>query len=165
MQRVGLGGSCFWCTEGIFRSVIGVFDVQQGWISASPPNEPFSEAILFNFDPAVIALHDLIAIHLHSHSCTSAHSMRKKYRSAIYVFDEAQKIESQAVIKELQMEFEDKILTDVLDFAEFKLNIKEQQDYYHKNQDLPFCRTYIEPKLRSLMERYSGLFDSEKTVR
>ncbi|MGB6038132.1 MAG: peptide-methionine (S)-S-oxide reductase [Cryomorphaceae bacterium] len=159
--KIGLGGSCHWCTEGIFCSVKGVENVCQGWISATPPQDTFSEAILFEYDPGVISLVDLLAIHLYSHSCTKRHSMRNKYRSAIYVFDASQELECRKAIQLLQMDFEEKILTEVLYFNYFKLNSEEYLDYYFRNPDKPFCKTYIEPKLRSLMERYSDVFNAE----
>lgn len=34
IQKIGLGGSCNWCTEAIFRSLKGVTKVKQGWISS-----------------------------------------------------------------------------------------------------------------------------------
>ena len=31
-EKIGIGGSCHWCTEAIFQSLIGVEEVLQGWI-------------------------------------------------------------------------------------------------------------------------------------
>lgn len=36
----------------------------------------------------------IIAVYLHTHSCTANHSKRAKYRSAIYFFNDKQSIES-----------------------------------------------------------------------
>jgi len=157
-NQIGLGGSCHWCTEGIFQSVIGVSNVRQGWISAKPPFDAFSEAILFNYDDSRISLHSLIEIHLHSHSCTNTHSMRGKYRSAIYVFNEEQELASRNVIEKLQKNFENNILTEVLYFKGFKLNSEEYLDYYSKNPEEPFCKTYIQPKLNGLKTKYAEVF-------
>ena len=160
--KVGLGGSCHWCTEGIFRSINGVDNVRQGWIASNPPNDSFSEAILFQFDPCIIMLSDLIAIHLHSHSCSGVHVMRNKYRSTIYVFNKDQELASRRAIEKLQPEFDRPIITQVLPFKEFKLNSKEYLNYYHRNPEKPFCKNFIEPKLRSLMKRYSDVFKLEQ---
>ena len=160
--QIGLGGSCHWCTEGIFRSVKGVEKVRQGWVSATPPHDTFSEGVLFEYDPRFLSLYDLLAIHLHSHSCTSAHRMRNKYRSAIYVFNADQGFESHHAIEKLQSEFDEQIVTEVLHFEDFKLNSEEYLDYYHRNPEKPFCKTHIEPKLISLMSRYSNVFKAEQ---
>ncbi|MCZ4408458.1 peptide-methionine (S)-S-oxide reductase [Cryomorphaceae bacterium 1068] len=161
---IGLGGSCHWCTEGIFGSVIGVEKVRQGWISAAAPHNSFSEAILFEFDPQRISLPNLIAIHLHSHSCTSAHCMRKKYRSAIYVFSADQELSCLQALKNLQAEFDEKIITEVLYFKDFRLNSEEYRDYYHNNPEKPFCQKFIEPKLNRLLEKYSSSFKRKRTA-
>ena len=153
-MSLGLGGGCHWCTEGIFSSVRGVHNVQQGWIAAPAPNNAFSEAILLEFDPAEIDLETLVHIHLHSHSASSQHSMRGKYRSAVYVFGDAQAGEARSAIASAQPDFEAPIITEVLPFESFKLNTEQFLNYYQRNPEKPFCQTYIAPKLRSLMQHY-----------
>ena len=89
-SKVGLGGGCHWCTEGIFESLIGIKAVNQGWIASIGSDAEFSEAIEVYFDPSIISLRTLIEIHLHTHASTTNHSMRQKYRSAIYTYNESQ---------------------------------------------------------------------------
>jgi len=122
MQKIGFGGSCHWCTEAIFRSLSGVGEVAQGWISSDGENTTPSEAVIVYFDPAYISLATLIAIHLHTHSCTSQHSMRTKYRSAVYAFESALAQTAKDIIKDLQKDFSEPIITQVLPFHKFKLN-------------------------------------------
>src|SRR3954451_12716902 len=86
-NKIGFGGGCHWCTEAVFLSLKGVEQVEQGWIASQPPYDAFSEAVVVTYDPLVITLTDLITIHLHTHASTSNHSMRQKYRSAVYWFD------------------------------------------------------------------------------
>lgn len=45
-KQLGFGGGCHWCTEVIFDHLVGVSNVQQGWIKSSPPGYGFSEAVL-----------------------------------------------------------------------------------------------------------------------
>ena len=161
-QKIGLGGSCHWCTEAVFQSLIGINKVQQGWITSVNENEIFSEAILIDFDEISISLETLIEIHLHTHSCTSNHSMRKKYRSAIYYFDEKQQINSEQIIKDLQKDFELPIITQVLPFHTFKLNSEEQLNYYYKNPEKPFCKNIVDPKLKKLLNQFTQFVNTEK---
>jgi peptide-methionine (S)-S-oxide reductase len=65
-NKIGLGGSCHWCTEAIFQSLKGVPNVSQGWIEPDNDSAGFSEAVIVEFDPEMISLQDLIEIHLHS---------------------------------------------------------------------------------------------------
>jgi peptide-methionine (S)-S-oxide reductase len=87
-SKVGLGGGCHWCTEGIFESLIGIKAVNQGWIASIDNNAELSEAIEVYFDPSMITLKTLIEIHLHTHASTVNHSIRQKYRSAIYTYND-----------------------------------------------------------------------------
>jgi len=154
LTKIGLGGSCHWCTEAIFQSLKGVTDVQQGWIS-SKEYPTFSEAVIVNFDPTFITLEVLIEIHLRTHSSTSNHSMREKYRSAIYVFSEEQFLQSSKILTSLQIHFSKPLITDVQNFDTFKLNTENYLNYYHKNPDKPFCRNVIDPKLQELRKQFS----------
>lgn len=147
-EKIGFGGGCHWCTEAVFQAVNGVAQVEQGWIASSPPNDTESEAVIVHFDPQAIPLIDLVRIHLHTHSSTSPHAMRRKYRSAIYSFDAKQAEQAQAALDELQAEFDDALVTRVMPFASFRASDQRYQDYYRSNPDRPFCQTYIAPKLQ-----------------
>lgn len=161
-DRVGLGGSCHWCTEAIFLSLRGVVKVEQGWLASVNDDDWFSEGIIVTFEPAIISLADLIAVHLHTHSCTANHSMRQKYRSAVYVYSEPQHQEAQQSIESLQDDFEQKIITRVLSYSAFKLNGEQYQNYYYDNPEKPFCENIINPKLRILMQKFSDKVDNQK---
>lgn len=155
VEKIGFGGSCHWCTEAVFQSVRGVVGVEQGWISPAGLDN-FSEAVLVHFDPALIDLSVLVAIHLHSHSSTSLHSMREKYRSAIYVLSEVQGDQVMKAMMALKHEFDGELITRILGFGSFKLNSEEFLNYYATDPDRPFCKNYIEPKLKLLLERFGN---------
>ena len=162
MGKIGFGGGCHWCTEAVFQSLIGVNRVKQGFIASKDGESSHSEAVIVHYDPRIIALKDLIEIHLHTHKSTSRHSMRHKYRSAVYAFDKVSRGVSQMILNELQNEFEDQIITRVLPFKEFKPSDAQFHSYYFSNPNKPFCETYISPKLKLLMSKYSGLLNQEK---
>ena len=157
IKKIGLGGGCHWCTEAVFASLKGIQNVEQGWIASKPPQDWFSEAVLVHFDPAVITLKDLVEIHLHTHASTSHHSMRHKYRSAVYVFDEEDRESVQQSIAKLQPDFDEPIITQVLPFADFKLSLPEHLNYYYSNPEKPFCTLYINPKLQLLKTKFARL--------
>jgi peptide-methionine (S)-S-oxide reductase len=155
MQKIGFGGSCHWCTEAIFRSLNGVIGVEQGWIESDGENATPSEAVIVNFDASVISLQILISIHLHTHSCTSSHEMRGKYRSAIYTFEAAESLTAMQTLRDLQIEFDEPIITKVLPFQSFKLNEENYLDYYYKDPKKPFCQNIVSPKLKILMAKFA----------
>lgn len=162
-KKIGLGG-CHWCTEAVFASLIGVQKVEQGWIASAAPNDAYSEAVVVTYDPQTISLKDLIEIHLHTHASTSNHSMRHKYRSAVYWFEKEDKEMATNALVQLQENFDQPLVTTVLPYVSFKENVPEQLNYYYANPEKPFCQLYIHPKLQMIKKRFSRLavFDKEQ---
>jgi len=154
-ERVGFGGGCHWCTEAVFQSLRGVATVDQGFIAAPPPDDGFSEAVIVAFDPEAVSLDVLIAAHLATHSSGSDHSMRGKYRSAVYVFDEGQGARAAEAIARLAAETETAFVTRVLTFDAFRASDPRFREYYRTGPERPFCRTYIDPKLATLRRRFA----------
>ena len=159
-ERIGLGGGCHWCTEGVFVSLPGVSRVEQGWIAASPPHADPSEAVIVHYDPAVITLEALLDVHLRTHSAFSGHSFRGKYRSAVYYFGEAERLRSARWLDELRRACEQTPITLVLPFGEFTASPPEYQDYYRTDPERPFCRRYITPKVARLRADRPDLFSA-----
>lgn len=161
LTQVGFGGGCHWCTEAVFASLLGVGRVQQGFINSQPPHDQYSEAVLVDFSEQQIPIEALIEIHLRTHASSSEHTMRHKYRSAIYVDDEAMATRCRAVLKSLQSQFEKPLVTRVFLMAGFKLSEDRYRDYYSSNPNKPFCATYIEPKLALLKREFSSCLKSQ----
>jgi len=154
------GGGCHWCTEAVFQALKGVLAVEQGFACSDPPTDSWSEAVLVTFDPGVIPLEVLVEIHLRTHASTSAHKMRGKYRSAVYVSDGGGAADVAAILQRLQHGFEDPLVTQVLRLAGFKRSEARFWNYYASNPRKPFCRTYIDPKLSLLRNRYHHVLRS-----
>lgn len=164
-ERVGLGGGCHWCTEAVFQALRGVGDVAQGFVRSHAPHNTWSEAVVVTFDPDVIDLQTLIEVHLRTHASTSRHKMRGKYRSAVYSFDDRQARVASEALQNLQAGFSESLVTRVLRHAGFRPSDPRFHDYYATDPDRPFCRTYIDPKLRLIREVYSSLVLPEDQLR
>ena len=162
LQKIALGGGCHWCTEAVFQSLIGVSKVEQGFVASTGNNKAFSEAVFVHFNDVEISFKILIEIHLFTHKSTSNHSMRTKYRSAVYVFSEEQKLEVEQTLVSLQVQFEKKLITEVLPFKSFKVSRKQIQNYYYNNPEKPFCERFINPKLEFLLNRFSNYTNQNK---
>ncbi|POF32378.1 peptide-methionine (S)-S-oxide reductase [Roseibium marinum] len=154
MVKIGLGGGCHWCTEAVFQAVAGISRVEQGFISSDPPEDSWSEAVIVTFDPAALPLEVLIEIHLRTHSSTSHHKMRGKYRSAVYVYDAGTGVKVGRVLRALQRGFDAPLATKVLTLTAFKSSDERFRNYYLNGPERPFCKTYIDPKLALLRKDY-----------
>ena len=157
VQRIGFGGGCHWCTEAVFASLRGVIRVEQGFIRADAPDDTFSEAVVLTFRPEDIPLRSLIEIHLRTHSSTSNHAMRPKYRSAVYAMDAAQADAARRALTEAAPGFDAPLVTRVLPFRGFRPSDERFQRYAEKHAGGPFCTTYIDPKLAVLRKEFGGL--------
>ena len=105
MAQAILAGGCFWCTEAVFRDVIGVSEVESGYIGGSVPDPTYkqvcsgstghAEAIQVTYDPALLSYGDLLDIHFATHDPTQlnrqGNDIGTQYRSAIFPLDEVQR--------------------------------------------------------------------------
>lgn len=150
LNQLGFGGGCHWCTEAVFQSLKGVLKVEQGWIASIGENSGFSEAVIVHYDHNLIPTKTLIEVHLLTHASESSHSMRGKYRSAIYFPSLHQKPQLEGILKDLNEKTSSKYVTQILPLKEFKLNKEDFLNYYRTRKSAPFCKTYISPKLALL---------------
>lgn len=146
LEKIGLGGGCHWCTEGIFQMLRGIAEVDQGFIRSHHPADTWAEAITVRFDPTAISLATLVDVHLRTHSATATFRATSKYRSAIYVFDDWQRWVANDAIATIQTEFSEPIETRVLAFEAFKRSDDRFRNFYATDPSRPFCRRYIDPK-------------------
>ncbi|RKN81705.1 peptide-methionine (S)-S-oxide reductase [Ulvibacterium marinum] len=155
IKKIAFGGGCHWCTEAVFQSLKGVERVEQGFVASEAGNETFSEAVIISFFPNEIALKDLVLIHLFTHESTADHSFRSKYRSAIYTIDPGDKEKLESMWGEFQAQFKKKLITKILPFKAFYPSDEMFHSYYYSNPAKPFCKKYIDPKLKLLREKFS----------
>lgn len=161
LLKIGFGGGCHWCTEAVFMALKGVEKVEQGFIAPKGATDDFSEAVIVHFNKDKIGLKDLVEIHLNTHKSSKNHSMRDKYRSAIYFFKSDEEVKMNQFLLELQKDFADSIITSVIPFGEFKSSEERFQNYYFSDIDKPFCKTHISPKIDLLKNKFSNLVDTK----
>ena len=70
MERIGFGGGCHWCTEDVFQAIVGVQQVDPGFIRSDAPSDSWAAAVVVHFDPTKIDLATLLKINLRTHSAT-----------------------------------------------------------------------------------------------
>ena len=152
---VGFGGGCHWCTEAVFNTLVGVEQVTQGFIRSTPPADALSEAVQLRFDPTQIPLAVLIEIHLRTHSSTSNHAFRQKYRSAVYTSSDTLITEASEIIQALQSNFPKPLIIQVLPLVAFQASPNQYQQYYQKHSEGAFCQRYVDPKLALIRREFS----------
>lgn len=152
--KIGFGGGCHWCTEAIFQSIIGVSNVEQGYISKAKKPNIYFEAVLLSYDPLVISLQKLIEIHINTHAGATRASIRSGYLSGVFVNDRSQFRLVEDILSYLQGSKDSPIITRPYYIGNFKPSREEIRNYYASDPNRPFCTRYIQPKLESLKGSY-----------
>ena len=113
---VTLAGGCFWCTEAVFKDVIGVASVESGYIGGATANPTYrevcdgttghAEAIRIGYDPDQLRLADLLDIFFATHDATQlnrqGNDVGTQYRSAMFPASPSQEAAMRAAIDRAQ---------------------------------------------------------------
>lgn len=166
-------GGCFWCTEAIFKRVIGVISVTPGYSGGEVENPNYeavsagatghAEAIQLTFDPNVISYEKLLEIFFHLHDPTTLNQqgadIGTQYRSVIFYHSEAQKNTAESVKNNLEKEriYEKPVVTEIVPFERFYNAEGYHQNYYENNKSAGYCRIVIDPKITKLMREYKDV--------
>jgi len=165
-----LAGGCFWCTEAVFKDLVGVDSVESGYIGGHVPNPSYkqvcggdtghAEAIRVTFDPEVIAYDDLLDIFFHTHEPTQlnrqGNDVGTQYRSAIFPHSPEQEAAARAAIARAQADWPRPIVTTIEPLGTWYPAEDYHQDYWEREGSRnPYCLAVIPPKLQKLRKSYA----------
>ena len=168
---VTLAGGCFWCTEAVFKDVIGVESVESGYIGGTVPNPTYravcdgttghAEAIRVGYDPRQLALGDLFDIFFATHDPTQlnrqGNDVGTQYRSAIFPASPAQEEEARAAMTRAQADSQAPIVTTIEPMSEWYPAEIYHQDYWETSgRSNPYCMAVIPPKLQKLRKSFAA---------
>ena len=171
MAEAILAGGCFWCTEAVFRDVIGVSAVESGYIGGTVPNPTYkevcsgrtghAEGIKVTFDPDVVSYGELLDMFMATHDPTQlnrqGNDIGTQYRSAIFPLDEDQRIEAEAAIVRAQEERSAEVVTTIEGPAPWFPAEDHHQLYWEgEGQRNPYCLAVIPPKLQKLRKGFAA---------
>jgi peptide-methionine (S)-S-oxide reductase len=170
-----VAGGCFWCTEAVFRDVIGVSEVESGYIGGSDPYPTYkavcsgttghAEAIRVTFDPAALSYGDLLDVFMATHDPTQlnrqGNDIGTQYRSAIFPEGDAQRAEAEAAIDRAKTDHAKngggKVVTTIEGPAQWYPAEDYHQEYWEGDgQRNPYCMAVIPPKLQKLRKSFAN---------
>ena len=176
-EQAIVAGGCFWCTEAVFRDVIGVSHVESGYIGGSVPNPTYkavcsgttghAEAVRVTYDPETITYAEILDVFLGTHDPTQlnrqGNDVGTQYRSAIFPLDEAQRAEASAAIERWNAEHPgSRAVTTVEGPAEWYPAEDYHQEYWEgEGQRNPYCLAVIPPKLLKLRKSFQDKVKSQ----
>ena len=166
-----VAGGCFWCTEAVFRDVIGVSAVASGYIGGTVPDPTYkqvcsgttghAEAIRVTYDPSVISNAEILDVFMGTHDPTQlnrqGNDVGTQYRSAIFPLDAAQRAEAAAAIARWNAEHGGGAVTTIEGPADWYPAEDYHQDYWEgEGQRNPYCLATIPPKLLKLRKSFQA---------
>jgi peptide-methionine (S)-S-oxide reductase len=175
-QQAVLAGGCFWCTEAVFKDVIGVTRVESGYIGGQVPNPSYrqvcggdtghAEAIRVSFDPEQVGYGDILDIFFATHDPTQlnrqGNDVGTQYRSAVFPASPEQEAAARAAIERARADWSDPIVTTIEPLGEWWPAEDYHQDYWEgEGQRNPYCLAVIPPKLRKLRKSFAERTRSE----
>ena len=169
-EQATLAGGCFWCTEAVFKDVIGVSAVESGYIGGHVANPTYkqvcsgdtghAEAIRITFDPDEISYDDLLDIFFATHDPTQlnrqGNDVGTQYRSAIFPSDAEQEAAARAAIERANGENGGRVVTTIEPLGTWYPAEDYHQDYWAgEGQRNPYCMAVIPPKLQKLRKGFA----------
>jgi len=171
LEYATLAGGCFWCTEAVYKDVIGVENVESGYIGGHVDHPTYkqvcggdtghAEAIRVTFDPAQVSYDDLLDIFFATHDPTTlnrqGNDIGTQYRSAIFPHSPEQEAAARAAIARNQASWPDPIVTAIEPLGTWWPAEDYHQQYWEgEGQRNPYCLAVIPPKLQKLRKSFAA---------
>ncbi|MDQ2893760.1 MAG: peptide-methionine (S)-S-oxide reductase MsrA [Pseudomonadota bacterium] len=173
---VTLAGGCFWCTEAVFKDVIGVESVESGYIGGHVDAPTYkqvcsgatghAEAIRIGYDPEQLDLGDLLDIFFATHDPTQlnrqGNDVGTQYRSAMFPADDDQKTAMNAAIERAKAGSDKRIVTTIetpdngIEATWYPAEGYHQDYWETEGHSSPYCMAMIPPKLQKLRKSFAA---------
>ena len=166
-----LAGGCFWCTEAVFKDVIGVERVESGYIGGTVPNPTYqqvcgggtghAEAIRVTFDADQVSYGDILDMFFATHDPTQlnrqGNDVGTQYRSAVFPHDAGQREDVQAAMARAAGDWAKPIVTTIEPLGDWYPAEDYHQDYWDTaGKRNPYCLAVIPPKLAKLRKSFAA---------
>ena len=167
-----VAGGCFWCTEAVFRDVIGVSEVESGYIGGAGAEPTYkavcsgttghAEAIRVTYDPAQLTYGDLLDIHMATHDPSQlnrqGNDVGTQYRSAIFPADDAERAEAEAAIARWNGDHPGNSAVTTIEGPAVWYPAEDYHQLYWQGegQRNPYCLAVIPPKLQKLRKSFAA---------
>ena len=172
MEKVTLGGGCFWCTEAVFQRLKGIHAVVSGYMGGHVDNPTYkdictgtsghAEVIEIEFDPEIISLDTILEVFWTTHDPTTLNRQGNdkgtQYRSVIFYNSPVQQSVALDSIKRVAQDlWEDPIVTQVVPLEKFYIAEVYHQNYYQSHSSRGYCQVVISPKMDKLRAKFSHI--------
>lgn len=167
---------CFWCSEHVFESVVGVKEAVSGYAGGTVKNPTYeyvgsnrtghAESVAVFYDPKVISFKELVNVFFASQDPTTPNQQGpdrgSSYRSIAFYKNAEEKKIIEDKIKELTAKkvFSAPIVTEVKPITDFYEAEAYHQDYVKNNPNQPYVRGVSTPRFNKFKSSYKGKLKS-----
>ncbi|SDB19316.1 peptide-methionine (S)-S-oxide reductase [Pseudidiomarina indica] len=171
-QQITLGGGCFWCTEGAYKQVRGITEVQSGYAGGHTEHPTYeevctgqtghAEVVQLTFDPTVISVREILEIFFAIHDPTQlnrqGNDIGTQYRSAIFYHTDEQRLAAEAIIAEMEQEqvWPQPIVTALEAITVFWPAESYHENYVERNPENAYCQAVVQPKLAKFRRTFAS---------
>jgi peptide-methionine (S)-S-oxide reductase len=168
VERIVLGGGCFWCTEAVFSMPMGVESAEPGYAGGTAKDPTYegvcsgdtghAEVLMVGYNPNVISLETLLDVFFEMHDPTSLNRQGEdegtQYRSIILCTGKAQKEAVERYIESRKNDYGRRIVTEVGILGEFYAAEEYHRRYYERNRGQAYCELVISPKIARIRKEF-----------
>ena len=168
------GQGCFWHSEIVFQSLVGVRDAVSGYAGGSDQNPNYenvcsgktghAEVVQVYYDPAKISYATLVSAFFTSMDPTTLNRQGNdrgtQYRSVAFYRNEKEKeiLESEIRMLDNSKKYTNKIVTEVKSFSKFYPAEDYHQEYVLNHPDNSYVRNVSIPDFLEFKKEFKGEF-------
>ena len=177
-ETITLGGGCFWCLEAVYLCMDGVTGVQSGYAGGQKPNPTYkevcrgntghAEVVRVEFEPEVTPMREILSVFFTIHDPTTLNrqgaDVGTQYRSVIFYYDDAQKVEAESIMRELtsQQIWPNPLVTHLEPMPEFYVAEDYHQEYYFTNPHQGYCMAVVAPKVSKFRSKFAHKLKADR---
>ncbi|MDF1864499.1 MAG: peptide-methionine (S)-S-oxide reductase MsrA [Saprospiraceae bacterium] len=176
LEVATFGAGCFWCVEAVYQELGGVEKVVSGYSGGKSKNPTYkevcsgfskhAEVAQIHYDPNEVSFETLVEVFFTTHDPTTLNRQGNdsgpQYRSVIFYHNEEQKTVAERLFKEFAPKYwDDPIVTEISPFLSFYEAEEHHQNFYSDNQNYPYCRIIINPKVAKFRKMYADKLKKE----
>ena len=173
MERMLVGGGCFWCVEGAYKQIRGIESALPAYAGGHDERPTYravcsgttghAEIVEVVYDPQVIDYETLLEVFFTVHDPTQlnrqGNDIGTQYRSCIMPLNDTQRMLAESIIQRMEPHFDAPIVTTIEDAIHFTIAEKEHHDYYARNPYKGYCAAVVGPKIAKVRAKHAHLYD------
>ena len=154
----------------VYERLEGVVKVESGFSGGTIKNPSYSqvckgttghaEVVQIVYDASKTSIDEILKVFFTVHDPTTLNrqgaDIGTQYRSVIFYRNETQKKIAREIITLLNTDkvYDNPVVTQLSPFTHFYIAENYHQDYYKENQEAPYCKMIIQPKI----EKFEKIF-------